>query len=63
MAQQRGESKMINQIRTRDEKFKEFEPKEDITAYELATILKIAQLGFTHRYVEELPEKVRRHFK
>jgi hypothetical protein len=56
---------MINQIRNlKDETiFIEFDPKEDITAFELATILKIAQLGFITRYVEELPVEVRRHFK
>lgn len=55
---------MTNQIRSlKDEKFREFEPREDITAFELATILRFAQLGFITHYIEELPEKVRRHFK
>jgi hypothetical protein len=55
---------MTNQIRSlKDEKFREFEPLEDITAYELAIILKLAQLGFVTHYIEELPEKLRRHFK
>jgi hypothetical protein len=52
-----------NQISNMKDKSLEFEPAEDIDVHELATILKLARLDFANRYVEELPEKVRRHFK
>jgi hypothetical protein len=40
----------------------DFDPKTDITAYELAAILKKFELNCTHDALMKLPEAARRHF-
>ncbi len=40
-----------------------FEPQKDITAYELAMVLQIAQMAFARDLVKSCPQSVARHFK
>ena len=41
----------------------EFDPTEDITAHEIAFLLKIIQVHCPEELYKTLPENVQRHFK
>ena len=40
-----------------------FSPKPDITAYELALVLRAAQMEFTENLVTTMPKEAARHFQ
>jgi hypothetical protein len=47
---------------TRLTKYLKFEPKEDITAYEIALIMKAMQIALDPRVLDKHPECMLRHF-